>query len=198
MNRVEKAIYDKEYNLINKEKISVRNRQYREENIEIIKNRRKRYYQLNKARINEKSQKYYLSHRIHIINKSKEWRENNPEKRLIYHRQELSTPNGKLNHSIRGAIRKALKGMKAGRHWETLVGYTLQDLKQHLEGLFTLDMNWNKFMKGEIHIDHIKPKSLFNYETAEDKEFRECWALENLQPLYAMDNLKKSNHYSLI
>ena len=39
----------------------------------------------------------------------------------------------------------------------------------------------------------IIPKSAFNFETAEDADFKKCWALENLQPLWAKDNLRKSN-----
>ena len=58
-------------------------------------------------------------------------------------------------------------------------------------------MNWDNWGKGEgkWNIDHIKPDSSFNYTSVEDKEFQECWALENLQPLEARENLIKSNHF---
>jgi 5-methylcytosine-specific restriction endonuclease McrA len=57
--------------------------------------------------------------------------------------------------------------------------------------------NHGKYEKGKKkwQIDHIKPKSLFNFETPEDPEFKECWALENLQPLEAMENIKKGNKF---
>ena len=42
-------------------------------------------------------------------------------------------------------------------------------------------------------IDHIKPRSLFKYEKPEDKEFKECWALKNLQPMEKIANIKKGN-----
>jgi len=45
------------------------------------------------------------------------------------------------------------------------------------------------------HVDHIKPQSLFNFESPEDVEFKQCWALENLQPMSAKENRKKSNKY---
>jgi 5-methylcytosine-specific restriction endonuclease McrA len=41
------------------------------------------------------------------------------------------------------------------------------------------------------HIDHIKPLSWFNLET----EFKDAWALSNLQPLEATKNLSKGNRY---
>lgn len=83
------------------------------------------------------------------------------------------------------------KKNKNGYHWEDLVGYTVEELKQHLENQFKEGMNWDKFLKGEIHIDHIIPKSLFKYNDSEDREFKQCWALANLQPLWAEDNIKK-------
>ena len=50
-------------------------------------------------------------------------------------------------------------------------------------------MNWNNY--GKWHIDHVRPDRSFNYKSVKDKEFQECWALKNLQPLWAIDNLKK-------
>ena len=106
----------------------------------------------------------------------------------------------KLDDNMSGAIWKALKGKKAGRKWEELVGYTVEDLIKHLESKFESWMNWNNYGiyeegKFKWHIDHIKPKSLFNYSGPENEDFKECWALENLQPLEAMENMKKSNKF---
>jgi 5-methylcytosine-specific restriction endonuclease McrA len=86
-----------------------------------------------------------------------------------------------------------MNGKKQGRSWEKLVGYTIEDLIKHLENQFTGDMSWENYGKWEL--DHIKPKSLFKYETAEDAEFKKCWALENLQPLSKIENRKKRNKY---
>ena len=36
-----------------------------------------------------------------------------------------------------------------------------------------------------------KPKSLFNYKNPEDEEFKKCWALNNLRPLKAKENLRR-------
>ena len=105
----------------------------------------------------------------------------------------------KLDDNMSGAIWKALKGKKAGRKWEELVGYTVEDLIKHLESKFESWMNWNNYGiyeegKFKWHIDHIKPKSLFNYNGPEDDEFKKCWELENLQPLEAIENIKKCNN----
>ena len=52
-------------------------------------------------------------------------------------------------------------------------------------------MNWDN--RSLWHIDHKRPISSFNYETIEDEEFKECWSLGNLQPLWAEENRKKYN-----
>lgn len=103
-------------------------------------------------------------------------------------------PKFKLRKRISHAIGHSLKGMKAGRHWEYLVSYTLEELKIHLESLWLSGMSWNNYNQKGWHIDHKIPESLWQYTKPEDSEFKQCWALANLQPLWAKDNLKKSNH----
>ena len=88
----------------------------------------------------------------------------------------------------------SLRGKKEGRRWESLVGYKLKDLIMHLEKQF--DENMSQVNYGSYWwIDHIKPRSLFNYTIPEDKEFKECWSLGNLQPMEKIANIKKSNNY---
>jgi len=105
------------------------------------------------------------------------------------------TEQGNLNHRMEVSIRRALKEMKAGRKWEKLVGYSVEELIQRLSVNFQKGMTWDRFLNGEIHIDHKKPISLFNYKTPEDQEFKDCWSLANLQPLWARDNIIKSNKF---
>ena len=47
--------------------------------------------------------------------------------------------------------------------------------------------------RGEWHIDHIIPKSVFNFTKPEHEDFKRCWALKNLQPLWAEENISKFN-----
>ncbi len=103
-------------------------------------------------------------------------------------------PIYKLNHNMSNSIKDSLKEnniSKNRRHWEDIVGYTKEQLKEHLEKLFKPDMNWNNH--GEWHIDHKIPISFFKYTSMKDIEFRYCWSLDNLQPLWAIENLKKHN-----
>lgn len=106
-----------------------------------------------------------------------------------YHRErKIKNPKFRLDSNMASFICQCLKGKKAGMKWEKLVGYTLEDLIKHLENRFESWMSWDNY--GKWHIDHIKPKSLFNIN-----EFKECWALDNLQPLEAHENRVKYNNY---
>ena len=62
---------------------------------------------------------------------------------------------------------------------------------KHIEKKFVSGMSWSNY--GRWHIDHIKPISKFNFVKPEDEDFKRCWALKNLQPLWAEENLSKHN-----
>ncbi len=83
---------------------------------------------------------------------------------------------------------------KNGQHWEDLVGYPLADLMKHLEKQFANGMTWENY--GKWHIDHIIPISAFNFTLPKHLDFRKCWALKNLQPMWAKDNKEKQNKLS--
>ncbi len=102
-----------------------------------------------------------------------------------------ATPKGAIDNRMGTAIYAAVRASKGGRSWEQLVGYTLPDLMRHIEAHFRPGMNWDRFLKSQIHIDHIIPKSKFTYSSPEDPEFRRCWALENLMPKWRRPNLRK-------
>lgn len=89
------------------------------------------------------------------------------------------------------AIRRAILTGKNGRKWSDLVDYSVSDLIGRLSDTMPQGYSWERI--GEMHIDHIIPKSLFKYESENDLKFKECWALANLQLLPAMENISKGN-----
>ena len=102
-------------------------------------------------------------------------------------------PKYNLSQRIRGSLRKSLKGIRKNAPTFTLLGYTPTELVNHLESQFTDGMSWNNM--SEWHIDHIRPVASFNYTTTECEDFKKCWALSNLQPLWAMENIIKSDKW---
>jgi len=91
----------------------------------------------------------------------------------------------KRNKNYRSALSKAMKA-KTDRPIKTLP-YSSDELKTHLSSLFSEGMSLENY--GSWHIDHIKPVSSFLFLDEED--FTECWSLDNLQPLWAYDNIVK-------
>jgi len=151
----------------------------------------------NRAGTLEVRTKNSIAHKGNIPwNKGNNWR----DKFTI---EELKTINAKrarkrrrqnirvrIGDNMSSMIYLALKAKKNGRHWEDFVDYTLDELIVHLENQFQLNMSWDNY--GEWHIDHKKPRSAFHFKNPNDIEFRKCWSLNNLQPLWAIDNLKKN------
>lgn len=109
-----------------------------------------------------------------------------------YHKRR-KIPGERLKDSISRAINDSLKGKKNGRHWEQLVGYTLDDLMKHLEAQFIEGMAWENFGKGDgkWHVDHILPQAVFGYADVLDIDFHRCWSLSNLRPMWEKDNMRK-------
>lgn len=85
------------------------------------------------------------------------------------------------------------KGTKA-RLTEQLIGCTVDEARKHIESKFTDGMTWDKFMAGEIHIDHIKPCASF--DLSDPAQQFACFHFTNLQPLWAVDNLKKGDKFT--
>lgn len=124
----------------------------------------------------------------------KEYYRTNPEKKpKKSKKQQLDAYyKNRVNRNFSRRMRKSLNGLKDGMSWESLVGYNVLELKKHLEGLFIEGMTWENY--GEWHIDHIIPISSFNIINVNCDNFKICWSLNNLQPLWAIDNIKKSNN----
>lgn len=93
--------------------------------------------------------------------------------------------NGRINE----LMRRALNDQGKSARLLDLVGYEVSELRDHLERQFTRGMNWEKFRNGDIHIDHIIPQSQFDMH--DHDEVRACFALSNLRPLWAKDNIRK-------
>lgn len=125
------------------------------------------------------------------------WKKLNPtkvkEQYTRANRKRTTILENRLSHAFGSGMYHALKLGKAGRHWESLVGYTISQLKQHLESKFLPGMSWNNYGKYGWHIDHIIPVDFFEFKDYTDVEFQYCWSLGNLQPMWAADNIRKSN-----
>lgn len=101
----------------------------------------------------------------------------------------------RIDESMAAQVGSVLRGQKAGRGWQALVGYTVQELMVHLEAHFEPGMNWDNYGRTPTSwsIDHVTPKSFFEYDSTDSEAFRACWALENLRPMWWPENHAKGN-----
>ena len=72
-----------------------------------------------------------------------------------------------------------------------LIGCSKEELIKHLESQFIEGMTWENWSLNGWHIDHIRPISSF--DLSDPAQAKECFHYSNLQPLWAIDNLKKSD-----
>ena len=92
----------------------------------------------------------------------------------------------RLRKSIRESFRRRGK-RKDGHRTHSILGAEIHVVYEHFESLFVDGMSWENM--GKWHIDHIIPLST---AITEEDVIRLCY-YTNLQPLWAEDNLKKSN-----
>ena len=114
------------------------------------------------------------------------------EQQRIYEATRLETDTlFLLRKRVRDRVRICLKRkhFKKKNHLNEYLGCTIEELRNHLEIRFTEGMSWDNY--GKWHIDHIIPLSS---STSEEEIYKLCHYL-NLQPLWAIDNLKKSDKY---
>lgn len=95
----------------------------------------------------------------------------------------------RLNGRMRVAIRKALGGKKAGRRWEAILGYTMDQLRDHFAKQLPKKMTVEDALRAGWHIDHIVPKSL--YDLSNEAELRAAWCMSNLRLIPAHENHSK-------
>lgn len=119
-----------------------------------------------------------------------EWMKNNKDKLAGYRRKWLSSdPKNAMADRVRRRINDFMKkmGYKKNNKTHKIIGCTWDELKLHIELQFTDGMSWEN--RSEWHIDHIIP--LASAKTEEDVIRLNHYT--NLQPLWAEDNLRKSD-----
>ena len=155
----------------------------------------KKWKDENREKVNAVQRGYVLRNKEKVCAANKAMRNKSREKARAYARDYYQknksnfSPTLVLSRRIARLIRHSLGGHKEGKKWQDAVGYTAEELKKHLERQFLIGMDWDNY--GEWHIDHKVPVSVFNFKNTKNPDFKRCWALKNLQPLWAKDNIVK-------
>ena len=158
----------------------------------------KKWRDSNKVYMSNKSKTWYEQNKEHRKEYLKEYREKNIDKirktKRDYQQHLRDTnPTYKLISYFRTAIYQVLKesNVEKNKHYFDILQYTPEQLITHLENKFTDKMTWDNY--GEWHVDHKLPITHFNISEMGDSEFMKCWSLDNLQPMWGDENIKKSN-----
>jgi hypothetical protein len=150
----------------------------------------KEYRKNNRENRNNTSKKYYRKNRETILS-GRTWGEKEKHYYNEYRRnRKLKDPNYKTIENVRKRTREFLKQNKVLKQTTTqqIIGCSPTQFREHIENQFTEGMSWD-LMGEHIHIDHIIPLS-----SAKTKdEILTLCHYTNLQPLWAKDNLSKSN-----
>ena len=124
-------------------------------------------------RLAAENKRYSTKHRKKLTEKYLERRRNDSDFKMLT--------------ILRGRILDVLRGHSKSDTTISMLGCTIEELWIHLEKKFTKGMTRENH--GEWHVDHIKPCASFNLTEPEQQKI--CFHYTNLQPLWAIDNLKK-------
>ena len=181
----------------NKERIEIRSKKNRDK--PESKAKRKEYsagyYLKNKDRVNKRYKAWSQNNKDRISRNARQNRLKNIERYRKYHaayarQQRIINPRYIIRGRLCARINMALRYfVNEGKRFDTLTytGCSIDFLVKHIEKQFKNGMNWEN--RNKWHIDHIKPCAKF--DLTDTKQQLECFHYTNLQPLWAVENIKK-------
>ena len=160
----------------------------------------RKYYLKNKEKVLEKNKKWKKNNRERVNETNKLWIKNNKERHLKrvrpYERKKYREDvNYKIAFNLRRRLNAALSGKYKGISAVRDLGISIKELKLYLGKKFYPHpltgekMTWDNYGYYGWHIDHKIPCSSFDFLDPEQQ--KKCFHYTNLQPLWAIDNIKK-------
>ena len=116
------------------------------------------------------------------------------KKQLRKKQRKMEDPIYAMTERLRNRLHVALRnaGFKKNSCTEKMLGCTFKQFAKHIESQFPDGMSWDN--RSEWHLDHILPLSCAT--TIEGLEKLSHYT--NIRPLWAAENLSKSNNLVLI
>lgn len=171
-------------------------RKWRENNREVDLQRKREYYQKNKEHLDKVKKQYYKDNKEKVLIADKACKllrkdELREYRRLRNQDRYKNDINFRIRKKLKARLYLAMKNNYISGIAVKNLSCTIGEFKIYLESKFQSGMNWENYGRGGWEIDHILPLSGFDL-TKEDQIKIACH-YTNLQPLWAGDNLKKSN-----
>jgi hypothetical protein len=156
------------------------------------KDQNKRVTERRKER-HEQDPQAYRKHREQI----NKWKRDNPEKaresqRKAVKKRMMNDPAFRATTNMRREFRRQMKRVKDGgsAHYSDKLGCTTEEFNKHMELMFTTEMTWDNYGTYWV-VDHVLPVASFDH--TDKAQVKRCWHYTNLQPMEAMENIKKSD-----
>jgi hypothetical protein len=174
--------------------------------------RAKKYWEENREKLLEKSREHYRNNKEYYSNYQKKWalKEENKLKHKSYYKKWYNNGGREVNNKYRreklkkDPVFRAQRNLrlrlyefiKKGKYrkygrFKDMLGCDWEYFKEYIKEQFEVGMSWDNY--GEWHIDHIIPVTAWDLSREEDQML--AGHFTNLQPLWAIDNIKKSNKF---
>ena len=184
----------KEWSQENPEQKKETQRKYHIKNKDLITERAKQWYLNNKEHCSSRDKIHYKKNRESYLLKGRKYYEKNKVKIKIYNKEydkerKKTDSLFKLKCSLRSRTSGAFKanGYKKESMTGKMLGVDWEVCKLYIGRQFEKGMSWSNH--GKWHIDHIIPLASAKTE----QELIKLCHYSNLQPLWAFDNISKSN-----
>lgn len=156
----------------------------------------KRSAQKHRDRINSRRRALRKENPDYYLAKSRSYRANNREQERASKNKRKQNRwkvdiNFRLKETMRNRVYCAMIGKNKAARTSELLGCSMPYLNIWIELQFQSGMSWDNY--GEWHIDHIKPCAKF--DLSDPSQQLACFHYTNLQPLWAGDNIRKSDSY---
>lgn len=143
-----------------------------------------------KERILKRRRAFYWENRDELLKRRREYTQDyKPIRNKSIRDRRRKDPVFMLQDRLRARIKNYFKrtSLKKSERTQELIGCSFEEFKVHIEKQFQKGMNWEN--RDKWHIDHVVPIS--SAKTIEDVIALNHFT--NLRPLWAEDNLKKSD-----
>jgi hypothetical protein len=198
----DRKIYSKQYYIDNAEAIKAYSTQYRKDHPEWLSE----YLEEHKENKKEYDKSYHLLHQEERRLFRRAYNATHKKEKNEWERNKRQNdPSFSLRKNISQLIRWALRKADSDKQGFSILDflpYSMKELKEHLEKQFEPWMNWRNQGTYKVEewkdndpstwtwqLDHIIPQASLPYTSMDDENFKKCWALDNLRPLSAKQNL---------
>jgi hypothetical protein len=191
-----KIYFYKKCKICDRERLLIKSRRSKDRHRKEIAAKQREYHKLHKENDSLTKKKWYQKNKEHAKRKSRE--------NICLRRK--NDVLFRLKESVSARVREYV--IKNDEPVKNFLPYSIEQLRIHLESLFESWMNWDNWGVYRIkswddndqstwtwQIDHIIPHSTFHYESMEDEIFKKCWALENLRPYSAKQNVMDGDRF---